>query len=194
MRAVPGDEAGDLGPGQAGRRFEEAFDGALVGLAEAGVEDPLQGVGDQGVDPVAVEGDDLGQRGTLHEGAHLVDGLDLVQREVHDHASRIAAPPPSGSHLVGNPRPFRLIPRWTTLILAGASPPAITFSASGTAHHLPKKGTPNEAHRRLPHTPAHVRLLPHIRRWTAPGAPRGHSTGHRNLYHHPSDPQWSTPC
>ena len=54
--AVPGDEAGDLGPREAGRRFEEAFDGALVGLAEAGVEDPLQGVGDQGIRPVTVEG------------------------------------------------------------------------------------------------------------------------------------------
>ena len=93
--AVPGDEAGDLGPREAGRRFEEAFDGALVGLAEAGVEDPLQGVGDQGIRPVTVEGGgDLGQRGTLNEGAHLFGDaiLDRVLNNAHRITLKGAAP------------------------------------------------------------------------------------------------------
>ncbi len=104
--AVLPDEAGDLGPGEARRLLEEALDHPLVGLPEARIKHLLESPADEGVGPVAVDVADLGQLGTFHEGPHLVDGTDLVGREIHDHTPMIAAPRPSGSSLPGNQPPL----------------------------------------------------------------------------------------
>ena len=56
---------------------------------------PAQPPGDERVGDVTVAVDDLGQIGALHEGVHLVEG------EVHDHTSTIAALLPSASSATG---------------------------------------------------------------------------------------------
>ena len=54
---------------------------------------PLERPGDEGVGPAPVEVADIRQLGAFHEGPHLVDGTDLVGREMHDHTPMTAASP-----------------------------------------------------------------------------------------------------
>ena len=97
----------DLRPGEARGLLEEAQDRPFVSLPEAWVEDPLQRRRDEGVSPVAIDVGDLGPSGAFQEHPHLVDGPNLVEREVHDHTPMIAAPRPSASPLAGNRFPLQ---------------------------------------------------------------------------------------
>ena len=106
-------QAGDLRPGEAGHLDQESAEQALVGLPPAGVVEPLQGLGHERVGLVPglrpqVERSIVGQ--TL---PNLVQGLQALRVESHDHPPMIRNPAPSGSFHVGiNPR-FRLTAHWT---------------------------------------------------------------------------------
>ncbi len=105
--AVLIDEAGDLGPGEVRCLLEEALDHPLVSLPEAWVGHPLERPGDEGVGLDPVEVADIRQPVAFLEGPHMVDGTKLVDREIHDHTSMIAASRASGLSLVGNTAPLQ---------------------------------------------------------------------------------------
>ena len=99
-------QAGDLRPREAGQLGQEAADQPLVRLAQAGVVEPLKGLGHERVGLGPGPGLQGERPAAGEELADLGQGLKALGVERHDH-------PP----MIRDPAPFRLISRWNQLPL-----------------------------------------------------------------------------
>ena len=99
--AVLLDEAGHLGPGQAGHLLEEPLRQALVGLPEAVVLEADQRAANEGVGGAAVGEFEVRRFAAVQEGPDLLEGTNPFRCEVSRSSSNDLFAP----H-------FRLTPRW----------------------------------------------------------------------------------
>ena len=105
--AVLPDEAGDLGPGEAGHLLQVPLHQSLVGLAEPVVLESDQGAAHEAVGRGAVG--ELEVRGlvAVQEGADLAESANPFGAKCHDHPPMISSPRRSGSSPAGNANPVQ---------------------------------------------------------------------------------------
>ena len=92
-------QAGDLRPRQTRRLGQKAAQQALVGLAEQGVVEPLQGLRHEGVGVGAALRLQVDPRAPGQELPNLSQGLQALRVESHDHPPMIRDPAPVQAHL-----------------------------------------------------------------------------------------------
>ena len=105
--AVLGDEARDLGPGQAGHLLQVPLQQPLVGLTEPVILEMDQRAADEGVGGGPVTELEVRRLAAVQEGPDLVERANPFGAKCHDHPPMISSPRPSGSSPAGNPCPVQ---------------------------------------------------------------------------------------
>ena len=94
-----GQQPGQLCPGQAGHLDQEASEPALVSLPLVDVVEPLHGLRHEGVGVGAVLDLQIDRLAAVEELPNLIQGLQAVCVERHDHPPMIRDPAPGQAHL-----------------------------------------------------------------------------------------------
>ena len=105
--AVLLDEAGDLGPGEAGHLLQIPLHQTLVGLPKGAVLEADQRPAREGVGGAAVGELEVRRLNAVQEGPDLVEGAYPFGAKCHDHPPMISSPRISGSSPAGNRTPVQ---------------------------------------------------------------------------------------